>query len=119
MYTSLDWRPETILSQRVFAGILYLDVYMSSFLPQVSQQLSLADCSVRTWISNDAGLSAPLVSLLHTIVSLFYSADPARVARVHHAHKVDVDEVLTLVRDLEQWEQRLPAWAKWEACLQE
>ncbi|KAI8088941.1 uncharacterized protein BX664DRAFT_358556 [Halteromyces radiatus] len=28
--------------------------------------------------------------------------------------KVDVDDVLTLVRDLEQWEQQLPNWATWQ-----
>ncbi|KAI8074840.1 hypothetical protein BC940DRAFT_286757 [Gongronella butleri] len=28
--------------------------------------------------------------------------------------KVDVDEVLTLVRDLETWEQQLPIWAAWK-----
>ncbi|ORX55031.1 hypothetical protein DM01DRAFT_1335321 [Hesseltinella vesiculosa] len=40
---------------------------------------------------------------------------PSASVTASNVRKVDVDEVLMLVRDLEKWEQRLPDWAAWPA----
>lgn len=56
-------------------------------------------------------VEAELAHFLKRVIALFYSHHHDRRKNVR---KVDVDDVLTLVKDMEQWEYRLPAWLKWQ-----
>ncbi|CAO3651026.1 unnamed protein product [Cunninghamella echinulata] len=64
-------------------------------------------------------LESQLMLFLQQILELFYlkddqnnNDDDKKVNKKDTiVRKVDVDDVLTLVRDLEQWEQQLPSWA--------
>ncbi|KAI9476220.1 MAG: hypothetical protein EXX96DRAFT_576269 [Benjaminiella poitrasii] len=83
-------------------------------------------------------LEARLMWLLSRVISLFYNNDSDsdndnititnnnntniennNRHRQIKTRKIDVDEVLTLVRDIELWEQELPDWAKWTTRLTE
>ncbi|KAL9538222.1 hypothetical protein MBANPS3_011097 [Mucor bainieri] len=126
-----DWKSEEPAWQILIAALLYLDVYSATFRfrrPQLqgegSAELWKAAVQMREpsrWDASfrEAGivLEARLMSLLSKVVSLFYEVDEERSPsqRPHeiNVRKIDVDEVLTLVRDVELWEHELPDWAKW------
>lgn len=65
-------------------------------------------------------LESQLMLFLQQILELFYLKDDQNNndnddkklnKKDTIVRKVDIDDVLTLVRDLEQWEQQLPSWA--------
>ncbi|KAI8370675.1 uncharacterized protein BYT42DRAFT_98558 [Radiomyces spectabilis] len=64
------------------------------------------------------GIQTELIHLLDNVLGLFYKVNidecrnPPMLVR-----KLDVDDVLSLVRDLENWEQQLPSWAQWKATI--
>ncbi|KAI7901171.1 uncharacterized protein BX663DRAFT_515170 [Cokeromyces recurvatus] len=128
-----DWKSEEPAWQILIATLLYLDVYSATFrfkVPQVRgegmMELWKAAVQMREpsrWDSSfkEAGivLEARLMSLLNKVISLFYQVDDEREGMTDRPtlRKIDVDEVLTLVRDIELWEQELPEWAKWNTSL--
>lgn len=132
-----DWKTEEPAWQILIAALLYLDVYSATFhfrRPQLrgegSAELWKAAIQMREpsrWDGSfrEAGivLEARLMSLLSKVVSLFYEVDeeisPLQGENEINVRKIDVDEVLTLVRDVELWEHELPEWAKWNANLNE
>lgn len=134
---SCDWQSEEPTWQILIAALLYLDVYSATFRfrrPQLRGQglIELWQAAVRMrepsrWQNSfrEAGivLEARLMSLLNKVVSLFYEVDeersPLQKQDDINVRKIDVDEVLTLVRDVELWEQELPEWAKWHYQLSE
>ncbi|KAI8642527.1 hypothetical protein BD408DRAFT_416384 [Parasitella parasitica] len=130
-----DWKSEEPAWQILIAALLYLDVYSATFRfrrPQLrgegSAELWKAAIQMREpgrWDGSfrEAGivLEARLMSLLSKVVSLFYQVDEERSLvqgeNETNVRKIDVDEVLTLVRDVELWEHELPDWAKWNTDL--
>ncbi|OAD03133.1 Zn(2)-C6 fungal-specific transcription factor [Mucor lusitanicus CBS 277.49] len=128
-----DWRSEEPAWQILIAALLYLDVYAATFRfrrPQLggdgSAELWKAAVQMREpsrWEGSfrEAGivLEARLMSLLSKVVSLFYEVDeersPLQGENEINVRKIDVDEVLTLVRDVELWEHELPEWARWNS----
>jgi hypothetical protein len=126
-----QWQLEEPAWQILIAALLYLDIYSATFRfrrPQLrgegSVQLWRAAVTMRDpqrWDASfrEAGivLEAKLMSLLSKVVLLFYEVDedrsPHQQEHEINVRKIDVDDVLTLVRDVELWEQELPHWAKW------
>ena len=120
-----DWQKEEPAWQLLIATLLYLDIYSATFRfkrPQLCGEgvglLWKAAVKMRApeekWETSfrEAGivLEARLMSLLNRVISLFYHVEHQDVSVTR---KIDVDEVLTLVRDTELWEQELPNWARW------
>ena len=132
-----NWKTEEPAWQILIAALLYLDVYSATFhfrCPQLrgegSAELWKAAIQMREPSRWDASfretgivLDARLMSLLSKVVSLFYEVDeersPLQGENEVNVRKIDVDEVLTLVRDVELWEHELPEWAKWNTDLNE
>jgi hypothetical protein len=128
---SCDWQSEEPAWQILIAALVYLDVYSATFRfhrPQLHGQglTELWQAAMRMrepsrWQNSfrEAGIvfEARLMSLLNKVVSLFYQVD--KEPQELSVRKIDVDEVLTLVRDVELWEQELPEWAKWHYELSE
>lgn len=123
---SSNWQKEEPAWQILIATLLYLDIYSSTFRfkrPQLCgegiMKLWKAAIQIRepekwnTTAFREIGiiLEAKLMSLLNKVIMLFYKVDDENADIV--VRKIDVDEVLTLVRDIELWEQELPDWAKW------
>ncbi|CAO3629941.1 unnamed protein product [Mucor fragilis] len=137
MLCASDWKSKEPAWQILIAALLYLDVYAATFRfrrPQLrgegSAELWKAAIQMREpsrWDGSfrEAGivLEARLMSLLSKVVSLFYEVDeersPSQGENEINVRKIDVDEVLTLVRDVELWEHELPEWAKWNTDLSE
>ncbi|KAI9313303.1 hypothetical protein BX666DRAFT_766243 [Dichotomocladium elegans] len=69
-------------------------------------------CTHPSMISAVLGLEAQLVCFLKQVYMLFYESQPTAIG----VRKIDVDDVLNLVRDIESWEQRLPCFAQWKAA---
>ncbi|KAI8081869.1 uncharacterized protein B0P05DRAFT_538382 [Gilbertella persicaria] len=82
--------------QALMAALIYLDVYSSLFYAHTLQQNAL-------WPSFEKpkDKETQWMLLLAQVISLFYHP------YTNHIRKVDVDEVLTLVRDMEIQEQTL------------
>lgn len=130
---SCDSQREEPAWQILVAALLYLDVYSATFRfrkPQLRGQgftglwkaaVRLREPSQSCDSFREAGivLEARLMSLLNKVISLFYQVDeersPLQKQDEFNVRKIDVDEVLTLVRDVELWEQDLPGWAKWHS----
>ncbi|KAI7881240.1 uncharacterized protein EV154DRAFT_43567 [Mucor mucedo] len=99
----------------LMASLVYLDVYSATFgfkRAQMSDEITKnamgKEASFRTSVIL---LEGKLMWLLNKVVRLFYQVEETQ----GETRKIDVDEVLTLVRDIEIWEQDLPEWAKWNA----
>lgn len=123
-----NWQSEEPAWQILIAALLYLDVYSATFRskqPQLrgeEEGLWRAAVHMREpsrWHASyqEAGivLEARLMFLLNKVIALFYAIEDQECAE----RKIDVDEVLTLVRDIELWEQELPEWATWNYQLSE
>ncbi|KAI8997127.1 hypothetical protein BDB01DRAFT_20547 [Pilobolus umbonatus] len=116
---------DTIEWRVMVASLLYLDIY-SAIIQSKRPQLR-GEGSSQLWRSimrkrqSSEGLyntgillEAQLMSLLDRILSLFYEVkDKPLSDKKINVRKIDVDEVLTLVRDIELWENDLPEWIKW------
>lgn len=99
----------------LMASLIYLDVYSATFgfkraqmNGEISEKPIGRETSFRTSVIL---LEGKLMCLLNKVVVLFYQVEESK----GETRKIDVDEVLTLVRDIEIWEQNLPEWAKWNA----
>ncbi|KAG0174597.1 hypothetical protein DFQ29_007432 [Apophysomyces sp. BC1021] len=103
--------------QALVGCLVQLDIYSAAFSHR--QILLCGDGATALWrtvarqrVSQDDQtlivLEAQVVSLLNQALSLLYTtSDEMRVG------KVDVDDILTLIRDIELWEHALPSWAGW------
>jgi hypothetical protein len=132
MLPNTFWATTTFETQLIGTSLIYLNAFTLTFHPPTTAHLDhdvgsalrhqLLQ-SLPVALRNDT--NRPLICMLlesqlmwfhHQVLGLFYTTthkkddDAATPTR-----KVDVDEVLTLVRDLEQWEQHLPPWAMWPA----
>ncbi|CDH58947.1 predicted protein [Lichtheimia corymbifera JMRC:FSU:9682] len=119
---SCDWDPRDKKWQQLAALVLYFEAHSSAFyewqdigearnwLLQAASRLSTSEEKT----SAALGLEAQLMCLLKQVFALFYcreSGDNNTGMR-----KVDVDDVLNLVRDIEIWEQKLPQWMQWSCA---
>lgn len=113
--------------QILIGCLLYLDIYSATFrfkLPQICGEAAVEMKKPRSWNKGaelsfrETGiiLEGKLMSLLNKVVRLFYQVQEEIQVKVR---KIDVDEVLTLVRDIELWEEELPEWAKWNTVTEE
>lgn len=120
-----DWRQQDDAKWQVLiASLIYLDIESATFQFKCSQiydgkevmKQSAATIEPTEWDTPPLQvaviiLEAKLMCLLNKVVTLFYQV--VQVKEEDQVRKIDVDEVLTLVRDMEIWEQELPDWAKW------
>ncbi|KAI8361801.1 hypothetical protein EDC96DRAFT_224529 [Choanephora cucurbitarum] len=96
--------------QLLIASFIHLDVHATLFYSQPSQlPSSLLNLIWKPSDTNGVLLEARSMLFLTKVISLFYHDHEIAITR-----KVDVDDVLTLVRDIERFEQELPPWACWE-----
>ncbi|KAI8376787.1 hypothetical protein BD560DRAFT_63013 [Blakeslea trispora] len=99
--------------QRLIASFICSDVYSTTFYSQQPQLRSpLLNVVWRPRIFSDADivlLEAELMLFLGKVLSVLYHEHDITASR-----KVDVDDVLTLIRDIELFEQELPNWASWQ-----
>ncbi|KAI9354685.1 hypothetical protein BD770DRAFT_444955 [Pilaira anomala] len=117
---------ESMSWQVLIASLVYLDIQTATFQFKRPQFLQYASSSsVRAaaeqeetkptereiLIQKVSLLEGKLMCLLNKVVRLFYQVEQEKEQVA--VRKIDVDEVLTLVRDMEVWEQELPDWAKW------
>ncbi|SAL97705.1 hypothetical protein [Absidia glauca] len=138
MIPTTFWPPTTFEAQLIGTALIYLNAFTLTFHPPTTAHLDhdvgsalrhqLLQ-SLPVALRNDT--NRPLICMLlesqlmwfhHQVLGLFYTTTThknndaaAAAAAATPTRKVDVDEVLTLVRDLEQWEQHLPPWAMWPA----
>lgn len=98
--------------------LIYLDAYSSIFQSRKSVYPLEEDMNVNFQITTELQLGiileARLMKLLRKVLSLFYQVEPVD-EEVEEYRKIDVDEVLDLVKQVEQWENELPEWAKWDS----
>lgn len=110
--------------QIITASLIYLDGYYSTFKFKELQLQGESSVellkSIKSTKSEDFTkegiviiLEAKLMSLLNKVISLFYQQQDMH----EQERKIDVDEVLTLVRDVELWEQELPNCLKWSTLI--
>lgn len=107
----------------LIGSLLYLDIYSATFRfqrPQICDEAAIEinpkgqDALLVTQRRFREGvilLEGRLMWLLNKVVRLFYQVEEEEHVETR---KIDVDEVLTLVRDIELWEQELPEWARWD-----
>ncbi|KAI7863442.1 hypothetical protein BDF14DRAFT_1885180 [Spinellus fusiger] len=115
-----DWETSSTEWLILAGALLYLDIYASIFQyhepilcgegsTSLQQRLSIVSPQSLSDEHTSILLECRLMLLFHQAVSLFYHVDNSQV----HVKKVDVDILLTLVRDIEKWEHSLPLWARW------
>lgn len=102
----------------LIASLIYLDIESATFQynpPQIYNGKEVMRLSAIKGEHKERAvvilLEAKLMCLLNKVVTLFYQV--VKQQEEVKVRKIDVDEVLTLVRDMELWEQELPDWAKW------
>lgn len=136
MIPSTFWPTTTFEAQLIGTSLIYLNAFTLTFHAQPPTTSHLdhdVGSALRHQLSQSLPIALrndnnrPLICMLlesqlmwyhHQVLGLFYTATaPAQdTAEATPTRKVDVDEVLTLVRDLEHWEQHLPSWAMWPAA---
>ncbi|KAF7722310.1 hypothetical protein EC973_003461 [Apophysomyces ossiformis] len=103
--------------QALVGCLVYLDIYAAAFGHR--RYLLCGDGATALWhtvaqkrVSKDSQtvivLEAQAIRLLNQVLSLLYTTSDEM-----HLKKVDVDDILTLIRDIEIWEHALPPWAEW------
>ncbi|KAI7874766.1 hypothetical protein K492DRAFT_240657 [Lichtheimia hyalospora FSU 10163] len=108
--------------QQLAALVLYFEAHSSAFhewqdigdarnwLLQAANRLSTSKVETSAVL----GLEAQLMCLLKQVFALFYCQESGD--NTADMRKVDVDDVLNLVRDIEIWEQHLPHWMQWSGA---
>ncbi|KAI9270535.1 hypothetical protein BDA99DRAFT_602828 [Phascolomyces articulosus] len=68
------------------------------------------------YYASSLGLETELVCLLKQVFALFYDKERNGNGSNNNGNsirKVDVDDVLKIVRNIEEWEHQLPKWTQW------
>lgn len=119
---SSDWDHKEEKWQQLAALVLYFEAYSSAFyewqdigearnwLLQAASRLSTS--KVKSFAA--LGLEAQLMCFLKQVFTLFYCQESDD--NTASTRKVDVDDVLNLVRDIEVWEHKLPEWMQWSSA---
>ncbi|KAI7849097.1 hypothetical protein BDC45DRAFT_521544 [Circinella umbellata] len=138
MYGSDDWDETNDQWRHLAASLLYHQVYSMAFssscnkkshyeiigeaeiwLLRSAKQLSQQKQTEKTNTSSPLhyfygttlGLETELVCLLKQVFGLFYDMENQNENK--KIRKVDVDDVLKLVQNIEEWEHALPKWVQW------
>ncbi|KAG2219090.1 hypothetical protein INT45_005821 [Circinella minor] len=138
MYGSDDWDENNDQWRHLAASLLYHQVYSMTFssslnqknhyeiigeaeiwllrsAKQLSQQKQTENTSsIHNYFYGSAlGLETELVCLLKQVFGLFYDMENQNENK--NIRKVDVDDVLKLVQNIEAWEHQLPKWVQWSS----
>ncbi|KAI9267861.1 hypothetical protein BY458DRAFT_511599 [Sporodiniella umbellata] len=97
-------------------GFLPLLAYLDAYSALMQSRRPLFPYRENRWTKSrdvaEEGVlcEAQLMPLLDKVVTLFYQFEGEVAER-----KIDVDEVLELVKDVGVWENELPLWARWDS----
>lgn len=96
----------------ILPALIYLDCYSAIF--QSRKLIFSYDIKIDEWNGTNEEeegilLETKLMKLLQKVLLLFY-----QIEREEEGYKkIDVDEVLDLVKQIEEWENSLPEWVQW------
>ncbi|KAJ2959040.1 hypothetical protein NQZ79_g5443 [Umbelopsis isabellina] len=108
-------------------SLVYLDVLSSSCLNRltlldgdnisdISRHVLIKTSPPNTmdYVAESLLIEFSSIRLLRQVIRTFYTVDEDDL-KPDAVNKVDVDDVLNLVKDVEKWETDLPAWASFKA----